>query len=156
MTDWQLFYMAVLTVAILAAVITTRWQREDIIAVMAANFWVSAFGPQEWLAVEQFDLACAAILLFGGARAKVISALFVAIAAVGYVAGLLGWPTSTTYAIMDVLAVMQCGVLAGVDRGGLRLVGRARLVFGALHLRLRNGPVLLGRVAARDDAQTDR
>ena len=156
MTDWQLLYLAVPAASAFAAVLTTRWERADIIAVMAINFVVSAFGSQEWLVVETFDLLCASVLLFGGAREKVISALFAAIAAVGLAAGYFGWPNSTTYAIMDVLAVIQCGVLAGVDRGGLRLVSAGRTAIAALRSGRGNRLVLRGRVVARDDAQTDR
>jgi hypothetical protein len=150
-TDWQLIYYCILIAAVIVG-----WGQHRIIVVMAVNFLVSAFGPQTGLVVETFEIACAAVLLFGSDRAKVIGFLFAIIAAIGIATEHFAWSTSATYAIMDLMAIVQCGVLARVDRGGPRLVRSGIRAIASRGRPYRSSGRLGAAIRARIVAKKDR
>ena len=122
MTDWQIIYAALLAASLgIGRPVPVIW------AVMIGNLaWSAAFGPRV-LFVALGDLLAAVILMAEGRRAMLVAGLFVVMIFVEVLTWCLAWPNAATYAIVDVLAYIQCGVIAHADTGiriGYRAVGR--------------------------------
>lgn len=116
---------------ILAAAIVGGWGQHRLIAVMVLNLGATVTADSLWT-VATADILCAVVLIGHGWRANVVAGLFVAMIPV-YLAGTaFQWQPATTYAIIDVLAYLQCGVVGRVDRGGARLVGWGRRAVSAV------------------------
>ena len=150
MTIWGIAYITALAGA---SAIGRDWR---IIAAMWANLGLTlTYAGQDMFAVAIADLICAVWLSQYGGRERVIGALFAAMVPVYLVGGLLAWGDDTTYGVVEVVAYLQCGVLARVDRGGAGLVGWYRRAAGAIRPRNRRAFVWPFPVASRSDAEKD-
>jgi len=98
-----------------------------IIAVMAGNFAATWYLAADPLAVGVADAASAAVLLWSpNVRNRVIATLF-SVMVPFYVSGAaMSLQPSTTYAIIDCIALLQLGVIGGIDRGIGRIRSRLR------------------------------
>lgn len=90
-------------------------------AVMLGNLTATMAFASDPYAVGAADALSAAILLTSDTRAKIVAMLFSVMIPVYVSAQWLAWPASATYAIIDLIALLQLGVIGGVDRG----IGRA-------------------------------
>lgn len=102
-----------------------------VVLAMVGNLLATMILTQSLVAVAVADLAAAAVLLGGGERAVAVAALFAVMVPVYFAAYLAGWPAATTYAIVDALAYLQCGIIAHVDHGMGRLARGVGGFFGA-------------------------
>ena len=96
------------------AIMVAMWG--DLIATM-----VLASSP---IAVGVADAAAMAVLMMAGRRGLVVAMLFSVMIPVYVAAAWLAWPNEATYAIIDLIAYLQLGVIGGLDRG-LRIAFRA-------------------------------
>lgn len=120
----QAAYICLLLVAIAAS-----WRLHGsaiIAAVMLGNLGATMAMAHDPVAVGVADAASAALLLIGPTRARIVAMLFSVMIPVYVSALVFTWPNSTTYAIIDLIALVQLGVIGGVDRG----LGRAARAAG--------------------------
>lgn len=109
--DWsQQIFVAGLVIATLHG---GQWR---LAAMMWFNLILTMTFALEPLMVGVADLLCASALITMGARGMVLSALFLLMLPIYVVFWLFSWPISTTYAIVDCIAVVQILVLANVDK----------------------------------------
>jgi len=122
LTIWR----AILITGFAIAVYTGRPPRL-IIAVMVSNFGATWYLAADPLAVGVADAASAAVLLWSpNVRNRVIATLF-SVMVPFYVSGAaMSLQPSTTYAIIDCIALLQLGVIGGIDRGIGRIRSRLR------------------------------
>lgn len=124
----QALYIGLLCVA-LAASWRQPWSAL-IAAVMVGNLAATMaisgaiIGPAQFLAVGIADMVCAAFLIRGNMRARVIATLFSVMIPVYVSARFFHWHDATTYTIIDIIAYAQLGVIGGLG-GGLRSFCRA-------------------------------
>lgn len=64
-----------------------------------------------YLPVAAVDLLCACILLGRGRRESLVGLIYCAMVPISILAKLFSWPLSTTYAIIEALAYIQCFVI---------------------------------------------
>jgi hypothetical protein len=120
--DWSQIVYAV----ILASAIYTGRPAPIIIFAMTGNFLGTMLLAQEPLDVAIVDLVAVILLAGSSRRGNVVAALYVAMIPI-YLAGpALGLPPWVVYTAVDVLAILQCGVIGGWDQGLGRIGGGGR------------------------------
>jgi hypothetical protein len=92
------------------------------------------------LGVAVLDIACAALLIGSSRQADIVAAIFVVMVPIYVIGAIAAFPPNATYAIIDLLAVVQLGVIAN-GRGGMAI---HRRYFGR-----RGNPVLPSAQARR-------
>lgn len=122
MMDWtQWLYLALLGAALGFG--RPGWL---IASAMAFNLAATVLWASFPMSVAVADAICGAALLFGGKRAKAIGILFAAMVIWAVLAQSFGFPNSTTYAIVDVLAYGQLIIIGGSGVGMVRRVRTSR------------------------------
>lgn len=111
----QALYIVLLGLALCASW-RQRWPAL-IAAVMVGNLVVTMALASDPIAVGVADAVSAAILLIGNARAWAVAMLFSVMIVVYVSATWLLWPNAATYAIIDLIAYLQLGIVGGMDRG---------------------------------------
>ena len=119
MTLWQAIYISALAVALWCGNPSMR-----VFFVMACNLIASAAFSNDPMMVALADLVCAAMLINAGLRAHIVAGLFATMVAVEVIGSVAAWQNSTTYAITDLIAYLQLGIIGHVD-GGLSRINRA-------------------------------
>ena len=147
MTDWQTVLAGTL---IIATVIGNPGVR--LVVVMWANLALTMALADNLQAVAVADVVCAAVLLTGPRREKVVALLFAAMVPVYGIGHLIGAADASTYAVIDVIAFAQLAIVGGVDRG-IRNLGaafdRRRLVGRRGHIG-RRGPSAIARTVEKE------
>jgi len=111
----QALYIGLLCVA-LACSWRQPWSAL-IAAVMVGNLVATMTLAPDPIAVGIADAVSAAILLLGNTRARTVAMLFSVMIPVYVSADWLLWPNYATYAIIDLIAYLQLGIVGGLDRG---------------------------------------
>lgn len=88
-----------------------------IAAVMAGNVAATILWGASPMTVAVVDAVCGAVLIFGGKRSKAVALLFAAMVIWAVLARGFGFPNSTTYAIVDLLAYGQLVIIGGAGFG---------------------------------------
>ena len=112
MTVWQIIIAAMLVTSIACG--RPHWR---VAAVMVCNIAFSMRFGSDYLLVGVADLVCAALLIGISTRAYIVAGLFALMVPVYVAATYYQWTTGTTYAIIDLIAYAQFGVLGRVDGG---------------------------------------
>jgi hypothetical protein len=110
--DWsQLVFTALLLLAI-----RTGRPKPIVTFAMVGNLAATMLLSLDPLDVAVADLVAVILLVGASARANIVAALFVAMMPVYIMGAALGLQPWVIYTAVDVLAIMQCGVLGGWDR----------------------------------------
>jgi hypothetical protein len=112
MTDWQLLYAGLLTLATL-----TGRPHKALLLVMWGNFCLTLLVNGDPRAVAIADIICASVLVMRTPREAIIAALFLIMIPVYILSHHLSWPAGATYAIVDIIAYAQLCVMGKVDGG---------------------------------------
>ncbi len=118
---WQVIFALAL-----ASALALGRPRLIVWVAMLGNLAATALLAADPVTVAVFDLVAATLLFFGDTRAKILAMIFATMAPIYVIFGLLGVHQSTTYAIIDVLAFLQVGVISGADVGISRAIRNAR------------------------------
>lgn len=124
MTAWQILVLCEL------ALVALNGRDWPIVSVLATNFIGTMILADMPLAVAGLDIVCASWLVcFGNTRAKAVGWFYV-LMLLSYAFGrAMELPNSTTYAIVDIIGLLQYLVAGHVDNGGANLaryLGRCR------------------------------
>jgi hypothetical protein len=137
---WQIIFTCGLFGALLIGL--PHWR---IWVAMICNFLATMTFADTPTLVGIVDIACAAFLLGAGRQAHIVAFLFACMVPVYWLpTGFPQWSNSATYAIIDVIAYVQLGVI-GYGGGGVNFIRR--------HFGLRHRTVL-GTVAFRSDTKS--
>ena len=120
----QIAYALILCTALASAF----WRGQNswlLMAVMSVNFVATYELSDSFVDVSIVDLMCAACLLGRSQVASMVALLFALMVALLFAlmvpvylaAWALQWQNSTTYAIVDVLAYLQCALIGGIGGG---------------------------------------
>lgn len=113
-----------------------HWTQGLYLILLIAALWHGKAGPRLTLAmlgnvaatmalasdpvtVGVADTVAAAVLIGGNAKARIVATLFSVMLPVYVSAHVFSWSSATTYAIIDLLAFVQLGVICGAS-GGIR------------------------------------
>lgn len=100
-----------LFIVLLAAAFYTGRPPLRVMAVMMTNLLGTMTLATTPLAVGVLDLGCAAALAFGSRREAVLCLLFLLMVPIYALDLYFSWPSSTTYAIIDLIAYVQVWVI---------------------------------------------
>ena len=131
--DWS--QALVLAALALAALNGRDW---PIMIVLAANFASTALIAANPLDVAAIDaMSGVALILIGGARAKAVGWFYCPMLMAYALGGIVGFQNYATYAIVDLIGVLQYAVAGHADNGGsgIRRGIRNSVAFGRRHVR---------------------
>lgn len=114
MSSWQILYLALLGAALFGG-----RPRLRVWAAMLINLALTmAFASHDSIIfVAAIDLFCASLLIGKVVRYNIVAMLFASMPPIYAVGETLGWNQSTTYAIVDIIAYLQCLVIGRFDYG---------------------------------------